>query len=162
MYSLLQSFTLNINPTWTITSRHLEQLWYKPSQSLKLKKERKLHGNISSKSSYRSGFDLSTTNYTWYISSDSLWDYFNPSINFCTRHTNLGIFWTNFSNNYVRTRIKISKCVKPVLRSQYSCIKVSINSYFDPLITICTWCMNLANWCGFLTKFGVNNIKTRK
>ena len=41
MYWLLHSFTLNINLTWTITSRHLEQFWHKPSQSLKLKKKKK-------------------------------------------------------------------------------------------------------------------------
>ena len=37
-----------------------------------------------------------------------------------------------------RTRIKISKFEKRVLRSQYVYLKVSINSYFDLFITICT------------------------
>ena len=37
---------------------------------------------------------------------------------------------------------RLSKFVKLVLRSQFICLKVSINSYFDPFITICTWCTN--------------------
>ena len=52
------------------------------------------------------------------------------------------LFWPDFSNNDVRTRIKISKFLKPVIRSQYICLKVSINSYFDPFIIICAWCTN--------------------
>ena len=62
---------------------------------------------------------------------------FITSISFRTRYANLGHFLPNFRNNDVRTRIKISKLVKPVLGSQYICVKVSINSYFDAFITMC-------------------------
>ena len=58
------------------------------------------------------------------------------SISFRTRYANLGHFLPNFRNYDVRTRIKISKLVKPVLGSQYICVKVSINSYFDAFITM--------------------------
>ena len=30
-----------------------------------------------------------------------------------------------------------------LVTSQYTCLKVPINSYFDPFITICTWCPSL-------------------
>ena len=56
------------------------------------------------------------------------------------------------SNNDVRTRIKISKFVEPVLRSQYICLKVSINSYFDPLNHHLYVMYKLGP---FLTKFGI-------
>ena len=44
---------------------------------------------------------------------------------------------------------RLSKFVKPVLRSQFICLKVSINSYFDPFIAICTWCNNKDQICGW-------------
>ena len=97
-----------------------------------------LHKNIPSKSPCRSGFDLCTTNCIWYISLVSFWDYFDPSTTCRTRYANLGLFWPNFRNNDVRTRIKISKFLNPVLRSKYICLTVSINTYFDPFITIWT------------------------
>ena len=61
-------------------------------------------------------------------------DCFNPFITFRTRYANFG---PNFSNNDVRTRIKISKFVKPVSRSQYIPLKVSMNICFDLFVTIC-------------------------
>ena len=61
-------------------------------------------------------------------------DRFNPFITFRTRYANLG---PNFSNNDVRTRIKISNFVKPVSRSQYISLKVSMNICFDLFVTIC-------------------------
>ena len=74
----------------------------------------------------------------------------------------MSLFWPNVSTNYVRTRIKISKFVKSVLRSQYICLKVSINNRFDLFFTICTWCTYLSNLCTFLTEFEFNNVTTRK
>ena len=49
-----------------------------------------------------------------------------------------GAFLTHFSNNDVRTRITVLEFVKPVLRSQYIFLKVSINSCFGHFINICT------------------------
>ena len=34
MYLFSQSFPLNINPSWTFSSRHFGQFWYKPSQEV--------------------------------------------------------------------------------------------------------------------------------
>ena len=145
MCLLLRSFPLNNNPLSTFTSRHFGHFWYKAfTRSVLLLKLLKncLQENISSESPYRSGFDISTTNCIWYISLVSFCDYFNPSITFRTIYANLGFFWPNVSNNDVRTRIRISKFVKPLLRNQYICLKVFIISYFDLFITICTWCTN--------------------
>ena len=88
------------------------------------------------------GFDLSTASSVWYISFASFWDHFNPSVTFHTWYANLGLFRNNFTNNDIRTKIKISECVEPVLRTQYICLKVSIKHSFYHFLTICTWCTN--------------------
>ena len=87
-------------------------------------------------------FDLSTANSIWYIRFASFWDHFNPSVTFRTRYANLGLFRPNFINNDIRTKIKISEFVQPVLRTQYICLKVSIKHSFHHFLTICTWCTN--------------------
>ena len=52
------------------------------------------------------------------------------------------LFRPNVCNNDVITSIKISKFVKPLLRSQYICFKDSVNSYFNPFVATFTWCVN--------------------
>ena len=63
----------------------------------------------------------------------SLWDHFNSSITFRIRYVNLVIFWPNFSKNIVKTRIKISKFMKPLLRSRYVCLKVCLYAFYRHL-----------------------------
>ena len=123
-----------------IGSKRLKFVYY-VQLAVKILKSRKI-GDISSKRPYRSCCDLSTTTCIWCISLVSFWHYFNSSFTFRTRFANLDLLWPNFNSNNSGTRIKISKFVKLVLRSQDICLKVSMNSYFDPFITICTWCRN--------------------
>ena len=113
---------------------------YHVQLAVKILKSRRFW-NISSKTQCRSGFDLSNINCIWCISLVSFWHHLNLYTIFHTRYANLGLFWPKFCNNDVRTRIKISKVVKPVLWSQ-DINSLYTSSYFDPFITICTWCTN--------------------
>ena len=63
----------------------------------------------------------------------SVWFHFGITLILQYLSQILQYLWPNFSNG--RTRTKISNFVKPVLRNQYICLEVCINSYFDPFPT---------------------------
>ena len=105
-----------------------------------------LHENISSRSPYRSGFDLSTTNCIWYISLYSTWAPSNSFITFRKRYANLGLFWFNFSKICESC---ISKFMEPVC----ICLKVSIKLFW----AFCHHLYVIYELVPFLSKFRIND-----
>ena len=89
----------------------------------------------------------------------SAWFHFNITLIFLSPFAQDIIRPNCFSNNDVRSRIESLKFVKPVLRSQDICLKISLKrfflSFYGHLYVMC-------QLKPFLTKSGVNDVTTRK
>ena len=99
-----------------------------------------LHENISSKSPYRSGFDLSTTYCIWYIILISTWDPFNSFITFRKRYANLVFFDPILAIMTSELELKFQNLWKLYFKICETCIylpqsfyKVTL-SFFSPIV----------------------------